>query len=102
MTCPFCNRELASKQVEMWGSFTCPHCHKLLRVRRNYAARIFRLFAITAAIFYLLFHLSSWIRVHRNISIGISLAVVGVIDEYAMRLLPAKVEPAATGGFIAR
>lgn len=79
----------------MWGSFNCPHCHKLLRVHRNYGARILRLVVITAAVFYVLFHLSSRVRVHPDIAFSVNLLVVGTIDEYAMRLLPAKLEPAS-------
>lgn len=99
MICPFCNSTLTYKEVEMWGSFTCPRCHKLLRVHRNYGARILRLAAITAVIFYLLLSVSSWIRVHRSITLGVNLVVVGTVDEYLMRFLPAKLEPA--GGFTA-
>jgi len=100
MTCPFCRNTLKRDEVEMWESFTCPRCHGLVRVRRNYGARILRLVAITAAIFYLLFYVSSWVRVHRGISLSVNLIAVGTIDEYAMRLLPAKLEPASPGGLI--
>ena len=81
----------------MWGAFACPQCHKWLRVRRNYALRISRLAAITGALCLLLFEISDWFRLHLHVSIA-AFAVVGVIDEYLLRLLPATLEPAAPGG----
>ena len=85
----------------MWGSFTCPQCHKLLRVRRNYTARILRLALITPILLYLLAAVSAWLRLHLRISIFVSVATIGLIDEFLMRLLPANIEPAVPGGFIA-
>ena len=83
----------------MWGSFACPYCHKLLRVRRNFTMRILRLVLITGALFYLLTKVSHWVGQHTHITIFVSAATMGVIDEYLMRLLPAKIEPAVPGGF---
>jgi hypothetical protein len=99
--CPFCQAELGRKEVEMWGSFVCPRCHKLLRVRRNFTIRVFRLALITAVLFYLLASISDWFREHIHATIFITAGTIGFLDECVMRLLPAKIEPAAPGGFIA-
>ncbi len=99
--CPFCQRELLRKEVEMWGSFPCPHCHKLLRIRKNYTIRILRLALITAVLLYLVVEISDWFRQHLGIGIFVTGGTIGLIDEYVMRLLPAKVEPAVPGGFTA-
>ena len=89
------------KEVQMWGSFTCPNCHKLLRVRRNYPIRVLRLVLVTAVVFYLLAKISGWVSQHAHISIFVAAGTIGLIDEYLMRLLPAKIESAAPGGFTA-
>jgi hypothetical protein len=89
------------KEIEMWDSFPCPECHKLLRVRRNYTIRILRLALITAVLFYLLTEVSDWLKQHLRIGIFVTAGTIGLIDEYVMRLLPAKIEPAAQGGFTA-
>jgi transposase-like protein len=101
MTCPFCHRELTRNEIEMWDSFPCAHCHKLLRVRRNYPVRIFRITLITVVLFYFLTKVSAFLGRYLRISLFISAATIGIIDEYVMRLLPAKIEPAAQGGFTA-
>lgn len=101
MICPFCQRELVRKEVEMWGSFGCPQCHKLLRVRRNYTVRVLRLALITPVLLYLLAAVSAWLRLHLRIGIFVTAGTIGLIDEYVMRLLPAEIEPAVPGGFIA-
>jgi hypothetical protein len=44
---------------------------------------------------------SAWLRLHLRISIFVSVATIGLIDEFLMRLLPANIEPAVQGGFIA-
>ena len=85
----------------MWGSYTFPQCHNLIRVRRNYTVRILRLALITPILLYLLAAVSAWLRLHLRISIFVSVASIGLIDEFLMRLLPAKIEPAVPGGFIA-
>jgi transposase-like protein len=101
MTCPFCHRELARKEIEMWDSFPCSHCHKLLRVRRNYPIRIFRLTLITVVVFYFLTKVSALLRNYLRVGFVITAGTIGIVDEYMMRLLPAKIEPAAQGGFTA-
>jgi transposase-like protein len=101
MTCPFCNRELARNEIEMWDSFPCSHCHKLLRVRRNYPVRIFRITLITVVLFFFLTKVSAFAGKYLRISFAISAGMIGLIDEYVMRLLPAKIESAAQGGFTA-
>jgi hypothetical protein len=93
VTCPFCQRELARKEVEMWGSFTCPQCHKMIRIRSNYTVRILRLALIAGVGIFL----TDWFRLH--VPVILVFLGVGLIDEFVMRLLPAKIEPA--GGLIA-
>lgn len=99
--CPFCHRDLARKEIEMWGSFPCPQCHKLLCVRRNFTIRILRLALITGALFYFLAGISDWLRHHVNVTVFVTAGTIGLIDEYVMRLLPAKIDPAIPGGFTA-
>jgi len=82
----------------MWGSFTCPQCHKMIRIRRNYLIRILRLALIYGVLAYLLTEISNWFRLHAPVSILV-FGGVALIDEFVMRLLPAKIEPA--GGLIA-
>jgi len=98
MNCPFCLRELTKHDVEMWGSFNCPDCHKLLRVRRNYPLRILRLVLFTAAPMTALWFVSSLAHHHFGISLTVTAATVGAIDEYVMRIFPATIEPGAAGG----
>jgi hypothetical protein len=85
----------------MWGSFSCPQCHKLLRVRRNFTIRILRLVLITGGMFYFLGGVSAWLRQHLHFSLFITAGTIGVADEYVMRLFPATIESALPGGFIA-
>jgi hypothetical protein len=61
--------------------------------------RILRLALITMLLVYLMPLISHWLRQHVPEGIFITAGTIGVLDEYAMRLLPAKVEPAAQGGF---
>jgi len=56
----FCQKKFARNQIEMWGSFACPQCHKLLCIRRNFTIRILRLALITGVLFYFLAGLSGW------------------------------------------
>jgi len=119
MVCPFCKRELQRNEIEMSGSFDCPHCHKLLRLRRNFTVRIMRLAFITALLAYCLIKISlffhfPWLSAFGYMSgagaysprgaarllavlVAIILLVVGFIDEYIMRLLPPKIDPAVDG-----
>jgi hypothetical protein len=60
-----------------------------------------RLALITGALFYFLAGISDWLRHHINVGIFIAAGTIGVIDEYVMRLLPAKIDPAVPGGFVA-
>lgn len=85
----------------MWDSFACPQCHKLLRVRRNYPMRIFRLTLITGVVFYFLTKVSALLRNYLRVGFFITAGTIGLIDEYVMRLLPAEIESAAQGGFTA-
>ena len=85
----------------MWGPFNCPHCHKLVRVRRNYVMRIIRLVVITAILFCVFVQVSEWVGDHAKLVICISAGTVGMLDEYITRLLPAEIEPAGPGGFAA-
>jgi len=85
----------------MWGSFACPKCHKLLRVRRNYIVRVFRLALLTAAFCYLIAQISTWFRFHLKLGVFASIGTVAVIDEYVMRLMPAQIEPAMPGSITA-
>ena len=101
MNCPFCDATLTRKEIEQWGSFTCPRCHELLRVRRNYTIRILRLAMIGGLLYFVLSTASVWVRQHFGIGLFISAGMIGLIDESLMRLLPAKIEAAAPGGFTA-
>jgi hypothetical protein len=100
MFCPFCRSELYRRDIETWGSFACPKCHKLVRVRRNYAVRILRLGLITPVLLYLLVQISGWFQLHLRFTVFISAGSVGAIDEYVMRFLPAHIEPASPGSLI--
>ena len=90
----------------MWDSFACPQCHKWLRVRRNYGARLARIAAISIvliiAAFWMGGRLSQISGKHINFKIDASLIVivVAVIDEAIMWLLPKRIEPAGQGGLI--
>jgi hypothetical protein len=44
---------------------------------------------------------SAWLGLHLRVNIFASTATVGVIDEFVMRLLPAEIESASPGGFVA-
>ncbi|HXR09697.1 MAG TPA: hypothetical protein VN792_02915, partial [Candidatus Acidoferrales bacterium] len=63
--------------------------------------RIVRLALITAVFSYGELQMSAWLRLHRDITIGVSIATIGLIDEWVTRLLPATIEPAGQGGFAA-
>jgi hypothetical protein len=89
----------ARKEVEMWGSFACPQCHRLLRVRRNFTIRILRLVVITVALVFLVEPTLHWLREHIGLGIFVTGGTSGVTDEYVMRLLPTRIESATPGGF---
>jgi len=84
----------------MWGSFRCPRCHKLLRLRRNFTIRILRLALIVGALFYFVPGILSWLRHYIPVVFSMTAGTIGVIDEYVMRLLPVKIDPAIPGGLI--
>ena len=100
--CPFCQAQLSREEIEMWGSFTCPSCHKLVRVRRNYTARILRLGLTIPVLFLLLAKLSAWFRLHLRLSLGLSAGAAGALDEYLMRFMPIEIEPAMPGSIVGR
>jgi hypothetical protein len=99
--CPFCQKKLARNEIEMWGSFACPQCHKLLCIRRNFTIRILRLALITGVLIYFLAAISDWLRLHIRVTVFGAAGAVGLVDEYVMRLLPAKIDPAIPAGFTA-
>ena len=99
MICPFCDRKLARNEVEMWGSFACPQCHRLLRIRRNFTIRILRLVLITGILIFLAARVSAWLSLHLRVGVIVAGTTIGAIDEYVMRLLPAEIESATPGGF---
>jgi hypothetical protein len=85
----------------MWDSFACPQCHKWLRVRRNYPARILRLVLYVAVLFavsYLIGFRNQ--RLERAVAITI-VPAAALLEELVLRLLPAQIESAAPGGLIA-
>jgi hypothetical protein len=89
----FCQKKLARNQIEMWASFACPQCHKLLCIRRNFTIRILRLALNTGILINLLAVISDWLRLHIRVTVFLSAATIGLVDEYVMRLLPAKIDP---------
>jgi len=89
----------------MWDSFACPSCHKWLRVRRNYGARLARIAAILAV----LMGAVIWIRGRlpdtlpiKHIDLRIDAAAIGAavaaVDEGILWLLPKHIEPAGQSG----
>jgi len=95
MQCPFCQRPFSKWEIDLWHSFACPKCHKWIRVRRNYPARILRLFLVavlTAAALYL-----AGLReetLERAVVFTV-VPVAAVAEEAFLHLLPAKIESAA-------
>jgi hypothetical protein len=98
---PFCQNKFARNEIEMWDSFACPRCPELLCIRRNFTIRILRLALITGVLIYFLATISDWLRLHIRVTVFLSAATIGLVDEYVMRLLPAKIDPAIPGGFTA-
>jgi len=95
MKCCFCGVALRRKDVAMWDSFACPFCHKLLRVRRNYPARIFRLFLIgvlTVAVLYLVGLRGPRLRLAIELAV---LPAATISEQLFLYLLPARIESAA-------
>jgi predicted RNA-binding Zn-ribbon protein involved in translation (DUF1610 family) len=94
--CPFCDRVIGRREMEMWGTFNCPQCGRLLRVRRNYAARILRLVVISLVVWLIAIYL--WAS-YGGLQLGlVSLAVIGAIEAVILQLLPIHLEPGAPGG----
>ena len=60
-----------------------------------------RLVFVTAVVFYLLAKISDWMSHHARVGIFVTRETIALIDEYLMRLLPAKIESAVPGGFTA-
>jgi predicted RNA-binding Zn-ribbon protein involved in translation (DUF1610 family) len=93
--CPFCDRVVGRREMEMWGTFNCPQCGKLLKVRRNYAARILRLLVISLVVSLIAIYL--WAE-YGGLKLGlVSLTVIGGIEGVILQLLPVHLEPAAPG-----
>jgi hypothetical protein len=99
VTCVFCNQKLFRSEVELSSPFPCPRCRQSLRVRRNYALRILRLGLIAPVMIYLAGHVASTFNIHIQLRI-FSPVEIGVIDEFLMRFLPAKLEPEFPGSLI--
>ena len=97
MACPYCQETLTKKELEMWGPFPCPHCRKMVRVRRNYLLRLLRLLIIMATLFFVMIKLSNLVRAHIGMFLTITAGTVAGIHEYIMRLFPATIEPAPGG-----
>ena|SRR5215831_1014596 len=107
MRCPYCERLLAPNDVEMWDSFPCPRCHKWLRVRRNYGARLARIIGVTVGLWILLPILIKHIAAMtplKHINVGLEFSgiatMVGAIDEAILRYLPKQIEAAGQGGLV--
>lgn len=47
----------------------------------------------------MLAEISDWFRQHIHLGVFVTGGTIGVIDDYVMRLLPAKIEPAVPSGF---
>ena len=73
----------------------------MLRMRRNYTIRVFRLAGITFACYLGLLYISQWFRLHAGSSVMVIGATVAAIDEFVMRRLPGELEAAVPGGFLA-
>ncbi len=116
MTCPLCNQELLPKEIDLSETFNCPHCHKLLRVKRNFTIRALRLTLITTLLAYLLTKIPHGpstaalgsqalvVASHSRLAVPVfgpvllaAAVIVGLIDGLVIRLLPAKIESADRG-----
>ena len=82
----------------MYGSFNCPGCGRLLRVRRNFPMRILRLALTVPVLMWVLVEISDWFKLHLHLTFAFSAASIGAMDEYVMRLFPVNIEPGASGG----
>ena len=107
MECPYCSKMLIRSNVAMSNSFACPHCHKWLRVRRNYGARLARIAAIYIALLIVTFWLQGRLsdtsplkHISFRVDASAMLVVVAAIDEAIMWLLPRQIEPAGQSGLI--
>jgi hypothetical protein len=94
MNCPFCSRTFEKWEIDLWDAFACPKCHKWVRVRRNYVARIIRLFlfaGLTAVALYLAEMRGQ--RLTRAIEISV-IPVAAVLEQAFLYLMPAHIESA--------
>lgn len=73
----------------------------MLRMRRNYTIRVFRLGGITLVVLLGLTYISQWFRLHARFSAMVIGGTVAAVDEYVMRRLPGDLEAAVPGGFLA-
>lgn len=88
--CPFCNRAIKRREMELWGTFNCPQCGKLLRVRRNYAARILRLVFISLIVWLTGIYL--WAE-YDGLKLGlVTLTFIGVVEGVILEFLPIHLE----------
>ena len=101
VTCPFCQKKFARNEIEMWGSFACLQCHKLLSIRRIFTIRILRLVLVTGVLIYFLAIISNWLRLHIRVTVFSAAGAIRLVDEHVMRLFPVKIDPAIPGGFTA-
>jgi hypothetical protein len=98
MHCPFGSRSFEKWEMDMWHPFACPKCHKWLRVRRNYTARIMRLFltaVLVAAALYLA-GLREPIHLGRTVIIAV-IPISAALEQGFLYLLPARIESATAG-----
>lgn len=94
MHCPFCTRPFEKWEIDLWHPFACPKCHKWVRARRNYTARIVRLSLVaglTAFGLYLAGLREQ--RLYRAIEITV-LPVAAVFEQAFLHLMPARIESA--------
>jgi uncharacterized paraquat-inducible protein A len=93
--CPFCDRMIGWREMELFGTFNCPQCGRLLRVRRNYAARILRLLLISLVVLLIAAYL--WTQ-YGGLRLGlVSLAAIGGIEGVILQFLPTHLEPGIPG-----
>ncbi len=88
--CPFCDRAIKRREMELWATFNCPQCGKLLRVRRNYVARILRLLFISLAAVLIAGYL--WAE-YDGLKLGlVTLTFIGVVEAAILEFLPLHLE----------
>jgi hypothetical protein len=76
--------------MDLWATFNCPQCGKLLRLRRNYTARLLRLLFISLAVW--LVGIYIW-ATYDGLKLGlVTLTFIGVVEGTILEFLPTRLE----------